>query len=56
MMSLERIITLREFLLDKIEISLSFNEKGYNRWREKERNICQCKTCGNPYGIINPQD
>ena len=31
-MSLEMTVTLTEFLLDEIEISLSFNEKRYNNW------------------------
>ena len=35
MISLES-LTLFGFLLDKIEISLYFNEKGYNNWREKK--------------------
>ena len=49
-MSLERTITQLEFLLVKIEISSSFNEKGYNNWQEKKRNVCQQKTRENVYG------
>ena len=40
-MSLEKIITLREFLLNKIEISSFFYEQGCKKWREKERKACQ---------------
>ena len=56
MTSLEKKITLLEFSLDKIKISLSYNEKGYNNWREKKRNVCQSKTHENVYGITKPLD
>ena len=49
-------VTLTEFLLDKIEISLFYNEKGYNNQRQennKKRNVRIKKICReNVYTLI----
>ena len=52
MTSLEKKITLLEFSLDKIKISLSLNKKGYKKRREKKKNVRQRKTSENVYGVI----
>ena len=54
MMSLEKIITLLEFLLNKIKISLFFNEKGCHNLRKKQRDVCQQKTSENVYEMCKP--
>ena len=43
MMSLERLNALREFLLDKLGISLFLYKQSCKNWQKKDRNACQLK-------------
>ena len=44
--------TITELLLDKSEISLSFNEKGYKKYCQNKRNVHQRKLRENVYSKI----
>ena len=54
-MSLEWISILPEFLLNKIEINLSNNEKEYNNRRHEKKNVRKGKSRENVYSMIKDE-